>query len=271
MKFIDKMERKLGKYAIHNLMNYIIVLYVIGLILSYLTPGVYAEYFALEPAKILQGEVWRIFTFLLQSPNTNLFFFIFTLYLYYMLGSTLEKNWGAFRFNLYYFTGVIGTVLGAIIAYLITRNPSITMDTYYINMSLFLGFATLFPDMQLLLFFIIPVKMKWLAYFDAAFFIYTIIVGDIGTKIAAILALANFVLYFFGFMGNRGYSPKQMKRKAAYNRSVNNASRKVTRHKCVVCGRTELDGENLEFRFCSKCNGNYEYCQDHLFTHTHVK
>ena len=141
------------------------------------------------------------------------------------------------------------------------------MDTYYINMSLFLAFAFVFPDMEMLLMFLIPIKIKWVAYLDIALFVYEMVVGNIGTKISIAMALLNFVIFFFGFMRKR-VSPAQMHRRAAYKKAV---KKMPSRHRCAVCGRTEETNPELEFRFCSKCNGNYEYCQDHLFTHTHVQ
>lgn len=262
------MERKFGRYAIPNLMKYICFLYVIGLFVNLAAPQVYLYYLSLNPARILRGEVWRLVTFLIQSPNDNILFFVFTLYLYYMLGQTLENHWGAFRFNVYYFSGVIFTIIGSFIAYFVTGQVYL-MDTYYINMSLFLAFAFLYPDMQMLLMFLIPIKIKWLAYLDIAFLIYSVIIGDVGTKIAVVIALLNFAIFFFSFMKVR-VSPSQMKRRAAYTKAVRNTSR-ISKHRCAVCGRTDETNPELEFRFCSKCNGNYEYCQDHLFTHTHVQ
>lgn len=283
---LDKLERKFGRYAIKNLMRYIIILYAIGFFLGMFMPEVYYTYFCLDAEKILHGQVWRIFTFLMNSPNDNPIFVIFSLYLYYLLGNTLEQAWGAFRFNLYYLTGVLGTVLAAIIGFLITGRSGLLfyMDTYYINMSLFLAFATILPDMQLLFMFIIPIKMKWLALLDVVFLGFSFFQGTTATRLAIVVALANFLCYFLAFMRRRGVSPKQMHRKYTYKKaSAAGAARSPAgaggagrypggaHHRCAVCGRTELDDETLEFRFCSKCNGNYEYCQDHLFTHTHVK
>lgn len=265
-KFLNKMERKYGRYAIHGLMKYICVLYIIGLFIFVAAPQVYYYYLSLNPERILHGEIWRLVTFLLQSPNTNVIFFIFTLYLYYMLGQTLENVWGAFKFNVYYLSGVIFTIIGSFIAYFITGTVYI-MDTYYINMSLFLAFAFIFPDMELLLMFLIPIKIKWLAYLDIALFVYEIITGSIGTKISIILALLNFAIFFFSIMKSKA-TPAQMKRRAAFTRTV---KKTPSKHRCAVCGRTDETNPELEFRFCSKCNGNYEYCQDHLFTHTHVQ
>lgn len=134
------MERKFGKFAIPNLMKYILAIYVVGWLLRIATPGVYETYFMLDASQILRGQVWRIFTFLLQAPSDNPLFLLIALYFYYMIGSVLERSWGSFRFNVYYFTGVIGTVLAAIIIYLITGHVYY-LDTTYINASLFLAFA----------------------------------------------------------------------------------------------------------------------------------
>lgn len=270
MSLLDKLERKFGKYAIPNLMQYIIILYVLGMVLRIATPGVYETYFMLDASQILRGQVWRIFTFLLQSPSTNILFFLITLYFYYMIGTVLEKTWGSFRFNVYYFTGVIGTVLAAIIIYLVTGRVYY-LDTTYINASLFLAFAFEYPDMEVLLMFILPIKMKWLAYIDMALYAYSLVVGNWGTRIAIIVSLLNFILFFSSIIRRKGYSPKQVHRKMVYTKAVKQAKKASTHHKCAVCGRTEEDDETLEFRYCSRCNGNYEYCQDHLFTHQHVK
>ena len=130
MSLLDKLERKFGKYAIPNLMQYIIILYILGMVLRIATPGVYETYFMLDASQILHGQVWRIFTFLLQSPSSNILFFIITLYFYYMIGTVLERTWGSFRFNVYYFTGVLGTVLAAIIIYLVTGRVYTGYDLY---------------------------------------------------------------------------------------------------------------------------------------------
>lgn len=264
-------------------MRYIIVLYAIGFFLGFAMPEVYYTYFCLDAEKILHGEVWRIFTFLLNSPSDNPIFVIFSLYFYYLLGNTLEQVWGSFRFNLYYLTGVLGTVLASIIVYLITGLSGwyFYMDTYYINISLFLAFATIIPDMQVLFMFIIPVKMKWLAVLDVILLGFSFVQGTWGTRISILVALINFLCYFISFMRRKGATPGQIHRKYVYRKAAaRGASRSPggagrypggAHHRCAICGRTELDDPNLEFRYCSKCNGNYEYCQDHLFTHTHVK
>lgn len=147
------------------------------------------------------------------------------------------------------------------------------MGTYYLNMSLFLAFAASFPDMVVYFMMILPIKVKWLGVLDAIYLLIAFIQGDMGTRISIVVAMLNFILFFAGTKNYKKISPKEIRRKQTYRREVDHASTKAgqPRHRCAVCGRTEFDDPNLEFRYCSKCDGDYEYCQDHLFTHTHIK
>ena len=207
---------------------------------------------------------------------------------YYSLGTALERTWGTYRYNVYIFSGMLFTITGSFLcmgvaipdhrryeqrktASVVFYSGSYAFSTYYINLSIFLAFAATYPDMQVLLMFVIPVKVKWMGILDAVLMVYTVIAGNSVHQICGSgITLLNFVLYFYRLHRSR-ISPKQMHRKAQFERKSNAGRAKVTRHKCAVCGRTEEDDPNLEFRFCSKCNGNYEYCQYHLFTHEHVK
>ncbi|MDD3140239.1 MAG: hypothetical protein PHX08_14855 [Lachnospiraceae bacterium] len=290
MNWITKLERKFGKYAIHNLMYYIIILQGIGFAMTLVAPNFYNQYLSLDASAILQGQVWRVFTFLIQPPSTSLLFIIFALYLYYMIGQSLEASWGAFRFNLYFFAGVLFHILAAILTYIIT-GLSLPLGTVYLNLSLFFAFAALYPDVQFLLFFIIPVKVKYLAWFNGAFFGFTILQGILpsytkseyglsyqANAIAAFVSILNFAIFYLSSRNMKPYSPKEIRRKNKFKRETTKAKTPYTtsygngaKHRCVICGRTEIDDPHLEFRYCSKCKGNHEYCQDHLFTHEHVK
>lgn len=290
MKWMNKLEFKFGKYAIPNLMYYIIILYIVGFALDIFAPGFYEQYLAIDAYAILHGQVWRLITFIIQPPSTNIIFVIFTLYLYYMIGKTLEYVWGTFRFNLYYFMGVIFHIIAAMLTFFIF-NVSLPIGTFYLNLALFLAFVMLNPNQQFLLFGILPIKAKYLAYIDIAFFVYTILQAFMpayggnplygwyyqANALEAFVSFLNFLIFFFATAQMRRFSPKEIRRKQVYQKEVRAGQREMqygnagTRHKCAVCGRTELDGDDLEFRYCSKCNGNYEYCQDHLFTHEHVK
>jgi len=135
-------------------------------------------------------------------------------------------------------------------------------------MSIFLAFAASYPDMELLLYFVLPIKIKWMALVYAVFILYDLARGNIVTRVAIISSLLNFVLFFFSSRNVKPYTPKEQARKAKFRQQ---AKPHMNYRKCAVCGRTELDDPTLQFRFCSKCNGNYEYCQEHLFTHQHVQ
>lgn len=271
MNFFSKLERKLGKYAIHNLMMYILVLYAIGFFVMNFQPQLYLKYFALDASAIFKGQVWRIFTFLICPPSTDFLYFLIEMWLYFILGRTLEMTWGAFRFNIYFIGGVLGHVLGAIIIYLVTGNV-ILLDTTYLNLSLFFAFAATYPEMQFYLFFFIPVKAKWMGLISGALCLFSFLSGNFATKAAIALSLINFLIFFFLIGKQRVGSPKEIKRKIIYKQEVEKARTDAARprHRCHVCGRTEYDDPNLEFRFCSKCEGAYEYCSDHLYTHVHI-
>lgn len=284
MNFLNKMERKIGKYAIPNLMIYLIAAYCIGFVIYTVNPN-FMLMLTLSPYHILHGQVWRLITWILMPTDTRVFSLLIMALLYYQLGSALERSWGTFRFNVYIFGGMLFTVIGAFILYgiyaaagtgsleTISLISSLTFTTNYINLTIFLAFAVMYPEMQILLFFIIPVKMKWMAVVYAVLIAINLILTSWGGRIAIIMSILNFLIFFLSARNYRRVSPKEIHRKQVFKAQMREPRRgsMVTKHKCAVCGRTELDDPNLEFRFCSKCDGNYEYCQDHLFTHQHIK
>ena len=278
-------------------MRYVVVVYALGFIVSMINPNLYYDYLMLDIDMLLKGQVWRLITFVIQPMDDNLFLMLLLLYVYYSIGMSLEHVWGTFRFNLYYFMGVFFNILAVVIIYVITKillgeGISFPVSLGYLNMSMLLAFAATFPDAQFLLMFLIPIKAKYLlvGYFlilgyniFQAFFYVGMWYG-ICTSITILVAMANFFIYFM--MIKSYLSPRNIKRKVDFTKNYRAGTRAgmshstvdpqtghkiITRHKCAVCGRTELDGENIEFRFCTKCNGNYEYCQDHLFTHEHIQ
>lgn len=271
MNWLYRLEQKFGKYAITNLPLYIVVLYAIGAVLNLMSQGrFYYEYLSLNPYLILHGQVWRIVTFLIASPETNVIFLLFVLLFYYSIGQSLVQVWGAFKFNMYIFIGVLGTIAASFLVYAITRSPMIFMDTYYLNLSMFLAYAAIFPEMRVYLYGILPIKVKWMALLDVILLGYSFIFGGMSIRISIVVSLLNFLLFYFSTRNYQRVSPKAMHRKIKYRREVSQNTGGA-RHRCAICHRTELDDPQLEFRFCSKCNGNYEYCNEHLFTHTHVK
>ncbi len=283
--FSLKMEKKLGKYAIRNITFYLIICYAFGYIIELINPE-FLSFLTLEPSLILKGQVWRLFTWLIIPPDTsNLFFVLIMLYFYYSIGRSLEAVWGTYRLNVYLFSGMFYTIVGSFILYFIFRyvtmipNPvgyGLYFSTYYINMSIFLAYAATFPDMQVLLFFIVPIKVKVLGIIYGILLLVSCIQGGVVTWVVIGSSLLNFIVFFFTSRKRVRLSPKQVKQRVVYKREVKkqDAARfdsGIAKHKCAVCGRTDKTNPELEFRFCSKCNGNYEYCQDHLFTHEHKK
>lgn len=276
MNFINNLERKFRGRGIRNLTMYIIICYAVGYLLI-MTNQQLLLYLTLEPALILRGQIWRLFTWVLIPPGSLGLFTIIMLLFYYQLGTTLERTWGEFRYTLYIISGLIFTVIGAFILYFIWGGAvGGYFSTYYISMSIFLAFAASYPDMQVMLYFIFPIKIKWMAYLDVAFLVYEAVTavrgGQWGIVVAIVASLLNFIVFFFATKNMTRYRPKEVKRRRDFQKAVSKSqAQKITKHKCAVCGQTEDDNPDLEFRFCSKCNGNYEYCQNHLFTHKHVQ
>lgn len=289
----NRLRRKLEKYAIPNLTLYLIICYGIGYLMQFLVPAGY-QYLMLDPFLVLKGQVWRLVTWILIPPDSsNIFFVLITLYLYYSLGGLLERIWGTYKYNVYLFSGLLFTILGAFVLcgysvlmgaqptmytglYLLNNGSAVyfgQFSTYYINMSIFLACAASIPDVQVLLMFLFPIKVKWLGIVYGIILLVNCIQGGIATWIVVIFSLLNFLVFFLRSKGKMHLSVGQIKRQQEFHQKMRSAgqTKGITRHKCAVCGRTELDGDDLEFRFCSKCNGNYEYCQYHLFITRAVK
>lgn len=297
-KFINKLERKFGKYAIPDLIKYVIVLYCAGAAIGMLNPGIYYSYLCLDMGAVFHGQIWRLFTFLIEPYGfsrglgmlLSILFFAIQVHLFFLFGRSLEQAWGTFRFNLYFFFGYILNILAALILYLSPMHLEVYYSGFqYIYWSMFFAFAVINGDMQFLLYFVIPVKVKWLAILDGVYMLYqvasnlfhgiqSLVYGYpreyaalyISSAVAIVVALANFLVFFFSTRNYKRISPKDIHRRRDFRRQTQQNTG-APRHRCAVCGRTEFDNENLDFRFCSKCEGNFEYCSDHLFTHQHVK
>lgn len=272
MKFLRKLERNFGKYAVPNLMYYIILMYGAGIVIDLVMPGLYYQYLCLDAAAILRGQVWRLVTFLICPPSSGIFFNLIAMFLYYSLGTTLERVWGTFRFNLYFFSGILFHIIAAFVIYFL-MGVSVPLTPFYLNNSLFLAFAATFPQMQFYLYGLLPIRAYWLGIFIGAEFLYEFLFGGLIARICIGLALLNFVIFFMMTRNYSKISPREIKRKQKFKSDMKTAQAekiRLTHHECAVCGRTEKDDPNLEFRYCSKCEGNLEYCMDHLYTHKHV-
>jgi membrane associated rhomboid family serine protease len=245
------------------------------------TTGLLMNFLRFYPQLILKGQLWRLITFIFVPEFTNIFALAISLYFYYFVGGALERQWGSGKFTIFYFSGVLLTIIVGLIAGLLTNSLYVLfLNTHYINLSMFFAFAALFPETRLLLFFIIPVKVKWLAYFDAALFIYGMIVSPFPLSLLPAVAILNFFIFcgdiLISSIGTfrRRYSPQAINfRKASKQVHRNQVNRTSTpyRRKCAVCGRTDTDYPNLEFRYCSRCAGYHCFCIDHINSHIHFK
>ncbi len=284
MDFLTKLERKYGKFAIPNLTVILIVGFVFGYIIEIVQPDA-LSLINLNPAKIMHGQIYRLITWVIMPPSGASLLVIITLMFYYSVGRTLENAWGDFRYTLYILSGIIFTDIGVVVTYLVMRLAGqaelaaffaeySNTSTYYLCMSMFLAYAFMFPDMQVLLYFIIPIKVKWLGYLDIAYLILSVLsygmMGYYAGMVTVIMSVLNFILFYFLMKGKTRVTSAHKKRKRAYKKEVRQ-TQILTRHKCAICGQTEEDNPNLEFRYCSRCKGNYEYCSNHLFTHQHKK
>jgi len=262
MALLDKLERRFGRYAVPNIALYIIIGQVFVLLTS-MIGRVNLSWLVLVPQLVLQGEWWRVFTFILVPPPPGFFGYLhvaFVFYIFYLMSSALEEVWGAFRFNLFL---LLGWVLTVGISFLI---PLSVVSNGFLGGSVFLAFAFLNPNFELLLFFILPVKMKWLALLTWVFYAFSFIRGPGSTRLMIVASVGNFLIFFAPDM-LRG--AKQRKRQVA-RKIEQRAEQDEPRHRCVVCGMTDRTNPEMDFRYCSKCANSECYCADHLRTHPHV-
>ncbi len=272
-------------FGIPRLMFYVVicnaVIYVLSLFSSYSA----VSFLAFHWASIKSGEVWRLFTFFLMpgySSASQAIWMLLFLYFYYMLGTTLEREWGTAKFTLYYFSGVFLTLLTGVILGIV-QGDAWMAGAMYVNLSLFFAFAALYPDTTFYILFIIPVKAKYLAWIDAALFavsvVTSLLAGNVLEAVLPVAAILNFFVFFWpeitGLISrNRARTRRQVSHQTIRFHEAARAQKRAEeergyRHKCTVCGRTDADYPDLEFRYCSRCAGYHCYCQDHIFNHVH--
>lgn len=286
LNWLNKLEKKFGRFALPNLTIYLIGAYIIGYGIQIVFPEL-LQWLVLNPVYIMRGQVWRLVSWILVPPSGRLFGIIIMLICFYTIGSSLERSWGTFRYNVYIFSGFLFTIVGAFVMYayyMVTINePELVsavvsvycmyLCTYYVDVSVFLALAATIPDAYVMFYFILPIKAKWLGVLDIVIVATDFLQGNAAVRIIIVASLLNFALFFFSSRNMKALSPKEQMRKHKFKKQVKRPKMNYgngARHRCAVCGRTELDDPNLEFRFCSKCKGNYEYCNEHLFTHQHV-
>lgn len=273
MQWLYKLEKKFGKYAIPNLMLYILSLQaIVFLAVNLLGPNI-LNALIFDKDLILSGQVWRLITFIFVPDDFNPLWFILMLFIYYSISNQIERIIGSFNFNVFYFSSIIATILVCFIF-----DIRLLSLAYYINLSLFIAFATLMPNATFYLYFFIPFKAKYLLVFYFVILGMQMLTGGLPT----IALICSSLLGYFIFFGYPALKHQSLRRKGlagqkqfkAAKRELDKEQRapiQVAFHKCHVCGKTELDDPDMEFRYCSKCNGNYEYCMDHLRNHEHIQ
>ena len=269
MRSVERFCNQHPRFGIRNLMLYVTAGNVLMWLIGMVNP-VLMSYLYFSPSAILQGQVWRLVTFLLIPPSSGLLALI-VFYFYYWIGSTLERQWGEGPFTVYFFSGALLSVIYAFLVYFIFH-VDLSITGTYVYLAMFFAFAVFYPDMQVLLFFIIPVKIKYLAILDAVFFLLEIVRTRFPLNLLPLVAMLNFFIFCGGEL--LGRLPKRASKSTINFRRESQRLRReqeqqLYRHKCAVCGRTDTDHPELEFRYCSRCAGYHCFCQDHINNHIH--
>ena len=259
MNLLDKLEKRFHRFSIPNL-TYILIAGQVLLFSLDKLKIIPLEYFVLIGSKVMEGEVWRLATFLFIPIPQNIIFAVFVWYLYFLYGSALESSWGTFKYNVYIFISYFLT-LG--ISFIM---PGVPLTNAYLYLTVFFAFAYLYPDFTLYIFFILPVKIKWLAIVLGALYLLTLITGDWTTRFLILVSLANFILFFGKDILLR---IKQGKRKMEFD-IKNIKDEKKPFHVCYTCGANDIDNPDMHFRYCDDCNDKC-YCENHINTHVCTK
>ncbi len=266
MSLLDYLERKLGRFAVPHVTIGLIVAQIVvffaGLLLN--RPGApepALQVLELIPERVLAGEVWRLATFLVVPPFANLVFAFFCLYFFFLMGTALERSWGTFRYNVYLLVGWAAT---AAVSFILPDQPA---SNAYLQGSVFLAFAYLFPDFEIYLFFLLPVKIKWLAIVTWITYFLVAMFGDWPARLLVLASVCNFLLFFGKEIVERARGGRRRMETQAARLAVREPA---YHHRCTVCGITDRTHRGMDFRYCSKCAGDHAYCMDHLASHDHV-
>lgn len=269
MRIIDRFCYRHPNFGIPNLMRYLTIANVIFWILG-TANSVLLGYLSFDAALILRGQIWRLFTFMAYPPSMGVLAFL-VFYFYYWMGSTLENYWGTARFSIYLLIGWLITVIYGFLAYFL-GGYRIMITAEYLYLSMFFSYAVLFPDQQVLLFFFIPIRMKYLAIIDAAYFLFAVLQNRFPLNLLPIVSVLNFFIFFSGTLMKRiprRQSSTTVNFRKASQRIREEQRAQLYKHKCAVCGRTDTEYPGLEFRYCSRCAGYHCFCSDHINNHIH--
>ncbi|OUX37037.1 MAG: hypothetical protein CBE26_04235 [Kiritimatiellaceae bacterium TMED266] len=260
MNWLEKLERRIGNWAVPNLAIYLIGLQAIGVVLL-MTERTSSDQLFLHGSSVLhRGEWWRLISFMMLPETLSPLFLFFAFYVFFMISNSLEEHWGTFKYNMFVWVGYLLTVISAFI------NPGMIVTNTYFLGAVFLAFATIFPHVTFRLFLIIPVKVKWLGWLTAVGYLLTLLnpsAGAIaaGQRWGVITAFITYLLFFGGDL-IAGVRAKQ--RKQVFTEDFEKVQT-LTRHTCATCGSTEKSRPELGFRYCSVCGGCY--CVDHIGEH----
>ncbi len=259
MAFLDRLERKFRRLAIPNLTLYLVLGQGFFYLAAY-SGRLNVGRMYLIPALVVKGEWWRLLAFIFIPPATNIIFVFFILYFFYIMGTALEGHWGAFRYNLFLLVGYLLTVA---VAFLV---PYSEATNVFLGASIFLAFAHLYPDFMIYLFFILPIRIKWLALVTWIGYGISILFGSWVTRLFVLASIGN---YFLFFGRDIWWRMKTGRRKMAEQARAISGVREAF-HRCAVCGKTDLSHPDMEFRYCPQCGG-LGYCMDHIDNHEHKK
>ncbi len=284
--WLDRFACRHPKFGIPHLINYLLAGSVIVFVLDMFSNGAASKLLGLNIALVFEGEVWRLVTFLFLPEGGRPLWFALSVFFYYFLGNTMENEWGTAKFNLFYLSGAVLTLLASVVTYFWAGGGVNDLTGLSrVHDTLFLAFATLYPEAQIRLYFVLPLKAKWLA----AFYVFLQVWGvvsmgwgrlllDLPFVLPPLLASwANYLIFFWTPISDavrRAFGiARHQSSKQTINFKAAQKKAKETRgylHKCAVCGVTDADDPNMEFRYCSKCDGYYCYCMEHINNHVHV-
>ena len=258
-RLLARLERKIGRYAIPHLIMFIVGGMALVWVLSLTRPEILSR-IVLDMDAVRRGEVWRLVTFLFIPIGSSPLWILVNLYFTWWVGSSLEQHWGAFKFNAFYLVGAVGTVVAALLA-----GPQ---SNFWLDASLFLAFATMFPDVQILLFFILPIRVKWLGIVAGLGIAVALAMGDWGTRASIVAAMGNYALFFgghwLGVWRSRTVQVRQKARRTAFDSGVPVFGQRV----CALCGKSESDGADIRVCSCEKCGGKQRaLCLEHARNH----
>lgn len=260
-RLFARIERSLGRFAIERLTTFIVGGMALVFVLALSRPE-FLDHLTLDPSRLAK-EPWRLVTYLFLPTSSSVFWFAFSLYWTWLIGTNLEQEWGAFRLNVYYLLGALGTTAAA----LITREPQ---GNFWLNTSLFFAFATIFPNYQITLFFIIPIRVKWLGLVTLALVGFSFFTGDLGVKAAIAVALGNYLVFFAGHLWRlaRGtqLQAKQAMRRSSFRPPADEEVESASKS-CAICGARQSDGADIRVCSCEKCGSPRQLCLEHARNH----